>query len=130
MPRYFKEYDRITKFWYVCEEDGNDVARVKDSQIADALIECLTNPPHVRKIYRCVVACYNADGEPDLFFVKVRCLEEQFDEGYHCAAAEQAAKQSGYEGDKITFNETDRAGMALMPLFEWDSASIVDVSDR
>ena len=36
---------------------------------------------------RCVVACHDVEG-PNLYYVKVECNQEQYDEGSHYEAAE------------------------------------------
>lgn len=48
-------------------------------------------------ITRCIVAAINADGEPDFFFVKVDCTEDQYGNGYHYDAAMKAANDEGCE---------------------------------
>ena len=75
-----------------------------------------------------IVACYNAGGEPDLFFVKVECTEEQYENGEHYGAAERAAWDEGYESDQmVSFDQNDSAGRAMQGLFAWESASITKV---
>jgi hypothetical protein len=78
------------------------------------------------KIFRCVVAAKNSNGDPDLFFVKVKCSEEEFQNCRHYAAAEEAARNHGYE-PHLSFDERDEAGKAMLPLFNWDSASVVNI---
>jgi hypothetical protein len=36
---------------------------------------------------KCVVACHNASGTPDLFFCKVGCSEQEYDVGEHAGPA-------------------------------------------
>jgi hypothetical protein len=77
---------------------------------------------------RVVVACgSNASGEPDLTFVIVKCSNKEFEEGDHYWAAHSWAADQGYEMPFIAFDEKDSAGRALLPLFVWKSASVVDV---
>lgn len=73
------------------------------------------------KTIRCIVACWNWDGEPDLYFVKV---EES--ENYRDKAVEEA-RRNGYaeEGPVLVYDEFDSAGKAMLPLFDWETASIV-----
>jgi len=78
---------------------------------------------------RCVVACVNANGEPDLFFVRVECTGEEYDHGAHYDCAEDAAKEEGYE-PHLAYDEHDAAGSAMMVLFEWDTASAVRAADK
>jgi len=77
-------------------------------------------------IIRCVVSALNANGEPDLYFVKVNCSENQVSESKHYAVAKEQAEQEGFEA-YLVYDEKDRAGQALMPLFAWDNASEVTV---
>lgn len=73
---------------------------------------------------KCVVACYNAGGEPDLYFVKVKCHPDDYDIGGHYEMAEGAATEEGYSGPMVVFDENDGPS-GLFKLFVWDSASIV-----
>jgi len=76
-------------------------------------------------IIRTIIACTNANGEPDLTFVKVTCTQEQFDAGYHYELAEIWALGEGYEGPFVAFDEYDRAGETMLKLFVWKSASLI-----
>lgn len=73
---------------------------------------------------KCVVACYNASGEPDLFFCKVRCTEEEYSYGDHYEKAEDYAVEQGYSGGMVVFDEND-GPKALFDLFVWESATTV-----
>jgi len=73
---------------------------------------------------KCVVACHNASGEPDLFFVKVACSQEEYDYGDHYEKAEDEATQQGYSGSMVVFDENDGPS-GLFGLFVWDSAGVV-----
>jgi len=75
-------------------------------------------------IIRCIVAASNAGGEPDLFFVKVKCSLAQYENGDHYKAASEAAEENGYE-PSLAFDENDPGGRAMLPLFVWESASVV-----
>jgi hypothetical protein len=77
-------------------------------------------------IVKCVIACHNAQGEPDLVFIKVRCMPAQYDEGKHYLAAERWAGQGNYEGPFVVFDEHDGPS-ALFDLFVWDSACVCRV---
>ena len=73
---------------------------------------------------KCVVACHNASGEPDLYFVKVSCSKDEYGNGEHYEKAEASAYQNGYEGSMVVFDEND-GPKALFELFKWESASLV-----
>ena len=75
-------------------------------------------------IVKCVVACHNASGEPDLYMVKGECSEEQYGNGEHYELAEDAAGGKGYSGPMVVFDEND-GPKCLFDLFVWESASIV-----
>jgi hypothetical protein len=76
-----------------------------------------------------VVAATNANGEPDLFFCKVICSKEQYEEGDHYDAAKDQAKLEGYESEMVAFDENDPP-KSLFELFVWNSAEVVDISDE
>jgi hypothetical protein len=73
-------------------------------------------------IMKCVIACSNAQGEPDFAFVKVHCTQAQYDEGKHYLAAERWARADNYEAPFVVFDENDGPD-ALFDLFVWNSAS-------
>ncbi len=77
---------------------------------------------------KCVVAGYNANGEPDFYFCKVRCTEQQMDNGDHYDRARRAASENGYEGSAVSIDEFDSAGRAIDHLFVWESASILAIA--
>lgn len=78
---------------------------------------------------RCVVAGVNASGEPDLYFVKVRCTEDEYDNGDHYERAREAADDDGYE-TYLTYDEHDAGGRAMVSLcHDWDTAPVVRVGD-
>jgi hypothetical protein len=78
---------------------------------------------------RCIVAANNSNGEPDLFFVKVTCSEDDYEHGLHYDAAAEASEQNGYD-PRLSFDERDPAGQAMLHLFEWDTAHTVFVKWR
>lgn len=80
------------------------------------------------KIIRCIVACVNSNGEPDLYFVKVKATLDQYENGFHYQTARAAAEDEGYEA-VLAYDENDSAGFAMLSLFEWDTASTVSVSE-
>jgi hypothetical protein len=71
-----------------------------------------------------MVAGHNANGEPDFFFVIVRCSDAEFKAADHYARARRAASAEGYD-PALCFDEFDSAGKMLLHHFEWRSASIV-----
>lgn len=73
---------------------------------------------------KCVVACHNMSGEPDLFFCKVDCIGQDYGNGVHYEKAEEYAQEQGYSGPMVVFDENDGPN-ALFDLFVWESASIV-----
>jgi len=77
------------------------------------------------KEIKCIVAAENANGVPDLYFVKVQCTDEQYNAGDHYTMATYSAIREGYE-PMLTYDEFDSAGKAMLPLFNWDSASVVN----
>lgn len=72
-------------------------------------------------IVKVVVAAEGFNG-PDLFFCKVECTEEQYDNGDHYDTAKLAASDNGYEGSMVAFDENDDP-KPLFGLFEWKTAS-------
>lgn len=79
-----------------------------------------------QRIIRCAVAAINSGGEPDLYFVKVKATEEQVSSGVHYQAAKEAAEEDGYEAF-LAYDEDDYAGGQMMELFDWETASIVEI---
>jgi hypothetical protein len=78
-------------------------------------------------IIRIVIACHNANGEPDFAFVKVCCDEEDIIKGIHYDVAEGWAENNAYEGPFVCFDESDIAlgPKFLLNHFVWESASII-----
>lgn len=85
---------------------------------------------------KCIVACYNANGESDFCFVKVECTQTQYNIGDHYEAAKTFAFDEGYEGTNgkaetmIVFDENDAAGKSILDKFVWKSASIVGIDGK
>jgi hypothetical protein len=71
-----------------------------------------------------IVACRNANGEPDLYFVKVDCTSKQYENGEHYKAANLQAEREGYDA-YLAYDENDSAGRAMLPLFKWESATTI-----
>lgn len=80
---------------------------------------------YMYRTHRVIVAVQSCGtGEPDLYFCKVRCSETEFENCDHYERAKQAARDEGYEGVMVPFDEHDKAGKAMLPLFQWETASI------
>jgi len=84
------------------------------------------------KAVKCVVACFNANGEPDLHFVKVKCNGAQLEEGWHYEAAKSDARNHGYHSPMVTFDEMDNFGThvcgAVSDIVEdWDAIEAIDI---
>lgn len=79
-----------------------------------------------QKTIRCIVAGHNSGGEPDLFFVKVRCSESEYGNGDHYKAAKKYAEDDGIDAG-LVFDEKDPAGRAMLSLFAWDTAPLIDI---
>lgn len=70
-----------------------------------------------------VTACTNSEGSPDFTFSVIRCTQDQYDEGDHYEAAKDQAREDGYEGEMVVFDENDIANGPtwLIGFFEWTS---------
>lgn len=73
------------------------------------------------------VACTNAGGEGDFFFCKIKATDEDYNLGKHYDKAEEMAEAEGYERPFVTFDENEAAGRAVMNLFHWESASVIEI---
>lgn len=73
-------------------------------------------------IVKCVVACFNAAGEPDFYFCKVDATEQKYKDGEHYEMAEESAKRFGYDGPYVAFDEKDGPSW-LFDHFVWESAT-------
>ena len=85
------------------------------------------NKINKNNVIRCIVTCTNANGEPDLFFVKVQCTKKDIEHGQHYDAAREAACQAGYEANigSLVYDEDNAAGKTLASLFYWSNANTV-----
>lgn len=70
-------------------------------------------------IIKCVVACYNANGEADLFPVLVAGDESAIECGRHYDSAKDEAEDRGYSAT-MCFDESAPGGKLLIPLFTWN----------
>jgi hypothetical protein len=69
---------------------------------------------------KCVVACVNAQGEPDFCCVIVECSQEQYELGEHYDRARQAASDGGYENPMLVYDENDGPRW-FFGTFDWES---------
>ncbi len=75
------------------------------------------------KSYKMMVACHNANGEPDFYFCKIRCTKAEYNNGEHYALASRKAKDKGYREPFVTIDENDLAGKAIVDHFVWNAVS-------
>lgn len=80
----------------------------------------------VTGIAKLVVACANANGEPDFFFVKCIGDEQAFDDGDVHGFARREAEREGYEGTDLVYDEAGPYASSFMDLFEWDTATALE----
>jgi hypothetical protein len=78
-------------------------------------------------IIKCVVACMSTEGA-DFYFCRVKCAQDDYDNGVHYEIAEDAAGQDGYERPMVTFDENDGPEW-LFEHFVWASAETVTSDD-
>ena len=80
----------------------------------------------MKKQIKCIVSCINSNGEPDLYFIVIECSEDQYDNGDHYDAAKGQCEEDGYE-PYLAYDENDAAGNSMLPLFIWESATILEI---
>lgn len=68
---------------------------------------------------RMIVACTNAQGAPDFFCCIVQCSEDEYEAGDHYDRAKAAAREDGYSGELVAFDEYDQP-TSILQLF-WAS---------
>ena len=56
---------------------------------------------------KCLVACANSNGEPELLRVTVECTQTEYDNGYHYDKAKEFAEGDGYESPVWVADEND-----------------------
>jgi hypothetical protein len=71
------------------------------------------------KPVKCAVFGLNSNGEPDIFFCKIKCTEEQYNKGEHYDKAKEVAEENCYD-PILACDENDPAGK-VVELFEWKS---------
>lgn len=77
--------------------------------------------PHPEHTLKMIVAGTDAMGTPDMFFCKLKTTEEEVEEGLHYERAKVIAKDNGYGGPFVVWDEDD-APQVLLNLFVWESA--------
>ena len=80
----------------------------------------------MKKQIKCIVACVNSNGDPDLYFTIVECTQNQIDTGVHYDRARGQCEEDGYEAYLVYDEECD-AGKSMLPLFVWESANILGI---
>jgi hypothetical protein len=90
----------------------------------------LDKHPEDTDTIRVIVACTDAEGEPDFAFVKIRCTPQQQEADEHCLTAQDWAADNDYDGPFVVFDEHNVAGKQLLEFFQWDSAPVVDIAKR
>ncbi len=78
--------------------------------------------PHPEHTLKMIVACTNANGEPDLYFFRLKTTHDEVADGRHYDRAKIIAKEQDNEGPFVVWDEDD-APQAMLDLFEWKSAS-------
>lgn len=77
---------------------------------------------------QCVVAAYGPNGDPDFYFVKVTCTKKQYESEHHLVTAARKALREGY-APWVLYDDASSAGRALLPLFHWETASVICCED-
>ena len=80
----------------------------------------------MRKNIKCIVSCINSNGESDLYFCIVTADESDIEDGEHYSVAKTQCEKEGYEAF-LVYDENDSAGRAMLPLFQWDTATIIGI---
>ena len=78
---------------------------------------------------KCVVACRDSNGAPDLYALRIECTNEQYDNGDHYERAKEAVAENGYEASDIVFDENDSAfkSMFQVGFINWETTSIYKI---
>jgi len=80
----------------------------------------------MRKQIKCIVSCINSNGESDLYFCIVTADESDIEDGEHYSVAKTQCELEGCEAF-LVYDENDSAGRAMLPLFNWNSATNVGI---
>lgn len=79
---------------------------------------------------RMIVACTNDRGAPDFFCCIVQCDEDEYEAGAHYDRAKAAAKEDGYSGEMVAFDEYDQSATILESFwtnYNWTIESIYTI---
>ena len=77
---------------------------------------------------KCVVAAIGADGAAGFYPCHVTLEQDEYDVGDHYELAEDAAKDSGYSGPAIVFDENDGPDW-LFEQFNWSEVDTIVADD-
>lgn len=80
------------------------------------------------KIINCVVAGINRFGEPDMFFVRVNCTQDQIDNGKYYFAARKHVEESGFV-PVMVFAENDPGYSYIRTEQSEDVAEIIEIPE-
>ena len=103
-----------------CETEIVSLSELAERQLAEKQNKLMD------KTIKMIVACTNASGEPDLFFFKLKTNDEYIESMLAVDRARQIAEDEGYEGPYVVYDETDRAGKAMLDKFVWESATVYE----
>ncbi len=76
------------------------------------------------KKIKCAVACTNSNGEPDFYFVTVKCTDEQYENGDHYDRAKEEAEEAGYD-PFLVYDENDPYSAKIMSMTIWKDNNVV-----
>lgn len=77
------------------------------------------------KPIKCAVFSLNSNGEPDIFFCKIKCSQEDYDNGIHYKRAKELAEENGYDA-VLACDENDPAGQ-VTKLYDWKTINKSDL---
>jgi len=67
---------------------------------------------------RCIIACTNSNGEPELAHTTVNCTEEEIENGEHYDVAKEQVEDQGYENPCWATDEDNSVTSHLFPTHE------------
>lgn len=74
-----------------------------------------------------MVSCQAADGRPSFYLVRIRCTQEEYDDGVHYQAAKEACDEQGYTNIGLVYDEYDGPAW-LHKWFDWSSVDVRSVA--
>lgn len=79
-----------------------------------------------------VVACLNQDNDPDFFFCRVRCTEDDARRLRHLDTASRLVDEEivEYAPPFVAYDQNSPAWRILKDHFTWESATIYDLEGR